>query len=104
MRKSLLVFSAVFLNFISNSQNCKQSTSSIELDINNVRAIFLNCGDIFWDHTGTGNIVEVIHNFAQALLAEELEADAGGVEDGQGRLEKVVEPHAAAGDAAVLEQ
>ena len=40
----------------------------------------------------------------EALLAEELDALLGGVQDGERRLEEVLEPHPAAGDAAVLEE
>ena len=53
--KKWLTISGILFSVFSFAQNCSQSTSMAELDINNVRASFLNGGDMFWDQPGTGN-------------------------------------------------
>jgi len=74
MKKYILIATAVLFQFSTQAReeqngvgnapaplntpsgvNCAQSTSTAELDINNVRAFILNGGDMWWDQPGTGN-------------------------------------------------
>ncbi len=56
-RKLLLIPGLLFVGILQglNAQDCVLGTSKSNLDINNVRAMMLNAGDLFWDVNGTSN-------------------------------------------------